>query len=134
MAPQQSSPPALRVVSSSGLRSPTTELNACRMKGVFAPTPSPYDLPQTQCSELVGSVNKADGLVGCSVDVINSKQVRKLVKVQSFCFDVACLALMKVDIVSSTSVDSRDSSKYDGTRFLWYSLCSGLCDVTSKQL
>lgn len=78
MAPQQSSPPALRVVSSSGLRSPTTELNACRMKGVFAPTPSPYDLPQTQCSELVGSVNKADGLVGCSVDVINSKQILEI--------------------------------------------------------
>jgi len=31
-------------------------------------------------------------------------------------------------------VDSRDSSKSDGARFLWHSLCSGLCDVTSKPL
>lgn len=72
MGSHQSSPPALR----GGLVSGHTELNACRMKGVFAPTPSPYDLPQTQSSELVGSVNKADGLIGCSVDVINSKQVK----------------------------------------------------------
>ncbi|KAG2290036.1 hypothetical protein Bca52824_049640 [Brassica carinata] len=73
-ASHQSSPPALRGGSLSGHRSPT-ELNTCRMKGVFAPTPSPYDV---QSSELVGSLNKADGLIGCSVDVINSKQILEI--------------------------------------------------------
>ncbi|KAF8087734.1 hypothetical protein N665_0570s0044 [Sinapis alba] len=78
MASHQSSPPpALRGVSLSGHRSPT-ELSSCRMKGVFAPAPSPYDVPTTQSSELVGSLNKADGLIGCSVDVINSKQIHEI--------------------------------------------------------
>ncbi|CAH8325248.1 unnamed protein product [Eruca vesicaria subsp. sativa] len=77
MGSHQSSPPALRGVSLSGHRSPT-ELNSCRMKGVFAPTPSPYDVPLTQSSELISSVNKADGLIGCSVDVINSKQILEI--------------------------------------------------------
>ncbi|XP_020870335.1 beta-amylase 7, partial [Arabidopsis lyrata subsp. lyrata] len=45
------------------------------MKGVFTPASSPYDIFPTQSPELVGSVNKAEGLVGCSVDVINSKQI-----------------------------------------------------------
>lgn len=76
MVSQQSPPPAIRRVSSE-LRSPV-ELSSCRMKGVFKPAPSPYDLPTTQSPELVGSANKADGLVGCSLDVINSKQVATL--------------------------------------------------------
>ncbi|AEC10613.1 beta-amylase 7 [Arabidopsis thaliana] len=76
IASQQTSPPALRVVSS-GLRSPV-ELSSCRMKGVFTPAPSPYDMLPIQSPELVGSVNKAEGLVGCSVDVINSKQILEI--------------------------------------------------------
>lgn len=55
MVSQQAPPTSLRGVSS-GYRT-SVEYNACRMKGVFMPTPSPYDLSssaRSQSSVMVG--------------------------------------------------------------------------------
>ena len=67
------------------------------MKGVFAPSPSPYDV---QSSELVGSLNKADGLIGCSVDVINSKQVAPLHYYKLLSFHIKCHCRKRCSVLS----------------------------------
>lgn len=75
-------PPATLQRVSSGYRT-TVEYNACRMKGVFMPTPSPYDLSSTAPAQSLGVV--ADGgeqterlpLIAGSLQVINDKQVWK---------------------------------------------------------
>ncbi|XP_010523740.1 PREDICTED: beta-amylase 7 [Tarenaya hassleriana] len=81
MASQQTSPPALRGLSP-GFKS-SGEFNSCHMKGVFVPTPSPYDLSPTgitQPAEMVSSVNKTEALphAGSTVDAINAKQVSEI--------------------------------------------------------
>ncbi|XP_021904322.1 beta-amylase 7 isoform X2 [Carica papaya] len=79
MASQQTPPPVLRGVSS-GYRS-SMEYNSCRMKGVFVPTPSPYDLSpvaRSQTSVMVGDGGvqpESHPLSGNSVDTLNDKQV-----------------------------------------------------------
>ncbi|XP_052874371.1 beta-amylase 7 isoform X1 [Gossypium arboreum] len=73
-------PPATLQGVSSGYRT-TVEYNACRMKGVFMPTPSPYDLSSTAPAQSSGVV--ADGgeqterlpLIAGSLQVINDKQI-----------------------------------------------------------
>ncbi|KAL1087120.1 hypothetical protein V6Z11_D08G161100 [Gossypium hirsutum] len=73
-------PPATLQGVSSGYRT-TVEYNACRMKGVFMPTPSPYDLSSTAPAQSLGVV--ADGgeqterlpLIAGSTQVINDKQI-----------------------------------------------------------
>ncbi|PPS17951.1 hypothetical protein GOBAR_AA02634 [Gossypium barbadense] len=73
-------PPATLQGVSSGYRT-TVEYNACRMKSVFMPTPSPYDLSSTAPAQSSGVV--ADGgeqterlpLIAGSLQVINDKQI-----------------------------------------------------------
>nr|KJB24728.1 hypothetical protein B456_004G158600 [Gossypium raimondii]KJB24729.1 hypothetical protein B456_004G158600 [Gossypium raimondii] len=73
-------PPATLQGVSSGYRT-TVEYNACRMKGVFMPTPSHYDLSSTAPAQSLGVV--ADGgeqterlpLIAGSTQVINDKQI-----------------------------------------------------------
>ncbi|XP_031277861.1 beta-amylase 7 isoform X1 [Pistacia vera] len=65
---------------SPGYRS-SLEYNTCRMKGVFMPTPSPYDLSpsaRSQTSALVGDggeQTEIHSLIGGSMDTVNDKQI-----------------------------------------------------------
>lgn len=76
---QQTPSASLRGVSP-GYRT-SVEYNSCRMKGVFVPTPSPYDLStstQSQTSAMVGEggeQTESHPLIGGSMDNINDKQV-----------------------------------------------------------
>ncbi|MBA0763520.1 hypothetical protein Gotri_012953 [Gossypium trilobum] len=81
MVSQQTPPPPATLQGvSSGYRT-TVEYNACCMKGVFMPTPSPYDLSSTAPAQSLGVV--ADGgeqterlpLIAGSTQVINDKQI-----------------------------------------------------------
>ncbi|OMP00400.1 Glycoside hydrolase, family 14B, plant [Corchorus olitorius] len=82
MVSQQTPPSSLRGISS-GYRT-SVEYNACRMKGVFMPTPSPYDLSSSARSQSPGMVG--DGgeqtdslpLIAGSMEVVNDKQIMEL--------------------------------------------------------
>ncbi|EOX95971.1 hypothetical protein QUC31_005312 [Theobroma cacao] len=79
MVSQPTPPTSLRGVSS-GYRT-SVDYNACRMKGVFMPTPSPYDLSSSARSQSSGMVG--DGgeqteslpLIAGSMEAVNNKQV-----------------------------------------------------------
>ncbi|XVE77136.1 hypothetical protein DITRI_Ditri13aG0037600 [Diplodiscus trichospermus] len=79
MVSQQTPPPSLQGVSS-GYRT-SVEYNACRMKGVFMPTPLPYDLSSNAHSRSPGMVG--DGgeqtenlpLIAGSMEAVNDKQI-----------------------------------------------------------
>ena len=79
MVSQQTPPTSLQGVSSGYLTS--AEYNACHMKGVFMPTPSPYDLSSSARSQSSGMVG--DGgeqteslpLIAGSMEAVNDKQV-----------------------------------------------------------
>ena len=81
MVSQQTPPTSLQGVFSGYHTS--AEFNACRMKGVFMPTPSPspYDLSssaRSQSSSMVGDGGEQTEslpLVADSMEVINDKQV-----------------------------------------------------------
>ncbi|KAI9182174.1 hypothetical protein LWI28_022777 [Acer negundo] len=79
MVPQQTPPPALRGVSPGYCSS--VEYNTCQMKGVFIPTPSPYDISPSapsQTSALVGDgVKQTEShlLIGGPMDTVNDKQI-----------------------------------------------------------
>ncbi|XVF33333.1 hypothetical protein REPUB_Repub17cG0159400 [Reevesia pubescens] len=79
MVSQQTPSTTLRGVSSGF---PTSvEYNACRMKGVFMPTPSPYDLSSSAHSQSSGMVGdgaeQTEGLplIAGSLEAINEKQI-----------------------------------------------------------
>ncbi|XWS32187.1 hypothetical protein CRYUN_Cryun23aG0139100 [Craigia yunnanensis] len=79
MVSQQAPPTSLPGASSGYCTS--AEYNACHMKGVFMPTPSPYDLSSSARSQSSGMVG--DGgeqteslpLIAGSMEVINDKQI-----------------------------------------------------------
>lgn len=83
MVSQQTPPTSLRGVSS-GYRS-SVEYNTCQMKGVFMPTPSPYDLSpiaQSQPSALVedgGEQTENQSQIGGSMNAVSDKQVIGLI-------------------------------------------------------
>ncbi|KDP28631.1 hypothetical protein JCGZ_14402 [Jatropha curcas] len=76
---QQTPSTSLRGVSP-GYRT-SVEYNSSRLKGVFMPTPSPFDLPtstQSQTSAMMGDgveQTESHPLIGGSLDTINDKQV-----------------------------------------------------------
>ncbi|KAL9348324.1 hypothetical protein Peur_059690 [Populus x canadensis] len=76
---QPTPPGSLRGVSP-GHRT-SVEYNSCRMKGVFIPNPSPYDLSASTQSQTPGMVGEgreqteSDPRVGGSMDTINDKQI-----------------------------------------------------------
>lgn len=76
---QQNTPPASLRGVSPGYQT-SVEYNSCRMKGVFTPTPSPYDVsagvqPQTPGMVGEGKQTLPHSLVGGPMDSINNKQV-----------------------------------------------------------
>ncbi|XP_014497677.1 beta-amylase 7 isoform X1 [Vigna radiata var. radiata] len=81
VASQQTPSPSLRGVAS-GYRSPL-EYSACQTKGVFMPTPSPYDLSSTSRSQtsIVGdgeAQRDNHPLIGGSIDNADEKQIADL--------------------------------------------------------
>lgn len=78
-ASQQTTPTSLKGATS-GYRS-SIEYNAGRLKGVFMPAPTPYDLTsgsQSQSSSMMGSEEEqrdSHPLIGCSMDNVDEKQV-----------------------------------------------------------
>ena len=87
MVPQQTThtPPPLKGVAT-GYQS-SVDYNACRMKGVYVPNSSPYDISTSgpsQTSTMVGDrVEQSDSqhFVGGSIDAIDDKQVFKLIAI-----------------------------------------------------
>ncbi|XP_028770299.1 beta-amylase 7 [Neltuma alba] len=79
MASQQTTPTSLKGATS-GCRS-SSEYNASRLKGVFMPAPTPYDLTsgsQSQSSSMMGSGEEQRDnhpLIGCSMDNVDEKQI-----------------------------------------------------------
>lgn len=78
MASQQTPSASLRGVAS-GYRSPL-EYNACQTKGVFMPTPPPYDLSSSSRSQTSmagdGEAQRDNHpLIGGSMDNVDEKQV-----------------------------------------------------------
>ncbi|GAV92042.1 Glyco_hydro_14 domain-containing protein/DUF822 domain-containing protein [Cephalotus follicularis] len=79
MVSQQTPSTSLRGVSS-GFRT-TMEYNSCRMKGVFMPTTSSYDIcpsSRSQTSAMVGEGGEQTEnhpLIGGSIDIVNDKQI-----------------------------------------------------------
>ncbi|GLT60656.1 hypothetical protein SLA2020_334130 [Shorea laevis] len=75
----QTPPASVRGVSS-GYRA-SVEYNSCRMKGVFMPTPSPYDLSSSARSQTSGMVGdggeqtESHPLIGGSMEIVNDKQI-----------------------------------------------------------
>lgn len=77
--PSQQTPSASLKGVASGYRSPL-EYNACPMKGVFMPVPSPYDLSSSSRSQtsMVGDGEEQRDdrpAIGGSVDTVDEKQV-----------------------------------------------------------
>ncbi|KAJ9171374.1 hypothetical protein P3X46_014757 [Hevea brasiliensis] len=76
---QQTPSASLRGISP-GCRT-SVDYNSCRLKGVFMPTPSPYDLStstQSQNSAMMGDggeQTESHPLIGGSLDTVNDKQV-----------------------------------------------------------
>ncbi|KAH1080929.1 hypothetical protein J1N35_020690 [Gossypium stocksii] len=79
MLSQQAPPTSLQGVSSGYCAS--VEYNACHMKGVFMPTPAPYDLSSSGHSQSSGMVGNGGEqteslpLIAGSMEVINDKQI-----------------------------------------------------------
>ncbi|MBA0736970.1 hypothetical protein Gogos_010456 [Gossypium gossypioides] len=81
MVSQQTPPPPATLQGVSSGNRTTVEYNACRMKGVFMPTPSPYDLSSTAPAQSSG-VAAGGGeqterlpLIAGSTQVTNDKQI-----------------------------------------------------------
>ncbi|KAM7275703.1 hypothetical protein ACFE04_017569 [Oxalis oulophora] len=79
LASQQNPSPSIVGVSS-GCRNSVDYNNSCRMKGVFVPTPSPYDLSPSAGSQTSGMLRDGEQtqshpLIASALDTANDKQI-----------------------------------------------------------
>lgn len=94
MVSQQTPPTSLRGVSPGYPAS--VDNNARQMKGVFVPTPSPYDpspSAQSQPPAVMGDIGgplETHALMGGTMDTINGKQVTRLNFSKAICVLISC--------------------------------------------